>query len=145
MKLIGVMGNGGSGKTTFTNYLDNKDNVGVIHVDDLVGEVKKKYFGAFLQPKENNTIDINELLRNISKGYQSFEYNAPKTTLKILEDKPIVKENKDINFKIGDKINHKVFGDGLVVKIEEDIIHVAFKMPTGIKKLKANHPSIMKK
>ena len=31
MKLVGVMGNGGSGKTTFTNYLENKENVGVIH------------------------------------------------------------------------------------------------------------------
>lgn len=86
-----------------------------------------------------------ELLKNISKGYQSFEYNKPKTTLKILEDKPILEENKDIDFKIGDKINHKVFGDGLVVKVEGDVIHVAFKMPTGIKKLKGNHPSIMKK
>ena len=43
MKLIGVMGNGGSGKTTFTEHLDKRENVGVIHVDDLVGEIKRKW------------------------------------------------------------------------------------------------------
>lgn len=57
MKLIGIMGKPGSGKTTFSNYLGNKDNVGVIHVDSLVAEVKKKYFKMILQPKENNTTE----------------------------------------------------------------------------------------
>lgn len=54
MKIIGVMGKPGSGKTTFSDYLGTKDNVGVIHVDDLVANIKKKYFRIFLQPKENN-------------------------------------------------------------------------------------------
>ena len=38
MKIIGVMGNGGSGKTTFTTYFEQKTNVGVIHVDDILGD-----------------------------------------------------------------------------------------------------------
>ena len=54
MKLIGIMGKPGSGKTTFSDYLGCKDTVGVIHVDDLVADIKKKYFKFFLQPKENN-------------------------------------------------------------------------------------------
>ena len=74
MKLIGVMGNGGSGKTTFTNYLDNKDNVGVIHVDDLVGEIKKKYFGAFLQPKENNTTESTKSNPKVKTEVKEFFY-----------------------------------------------------------------------
>ena len=86
-----------------------------------------------------------ELFKNISKKYQGFEYSQPKTTLKIIEeDKKEVKETISINFKIGDKINHKIFGDGLVVGVDGDVINVAFKMPTGIKKLKGNHPSIIK-
>ena len=48
------------------------------------------------------------------------------------------------SFSIGDKVDHKIFGKGMVVKIEGDVISVAFPMPTGIKKLKANHPSIRK-
>ena len=55
MKLIGIMGNAGSGKTTFTEHLDKRKNVGVIHVDNLVGNIKRKYFKLFLQKKENNT------------------------------------------------------------------------------------------
>ena len=51
MKLIGIMGKPGSGKTTFSDYLGRKDTVGVIHVDDLVADIKKKYFKFFLQPK----------------------------------------------------------------------------------------------
>ena len=57
MKLVGVMGNGGSGKTTFTEHLDKRENVGVIHIDDLVGEIKNKYFKMFLQSNENNTTE----------------------------------------------------------------------------------------
>ena len=53
-------------------------------------------------------------------------------------------DSSQVSFSIGDKINHKVFGDGMIVKIEGDIINVAFPSPTGIKKLKANHPSIRK-
>jgi dephospho-CoA kinase len=60
MKLIGIMGNSGSGKTTFTEYLNTKPTVGVIHIDDLTGEVKKKYFWMFLQAKEKNTTEANK-------------------------------------------------------------------------------------
>ncbi len=64
--------------------------------------------------------------------------NLPKTSA--ITAKPTTKSL----FFIGDKVNHKIFGDGMVVKIEGDIISVAFPHPTGIKKLKANHPSIRK-
>lgn len=57
MKLIGVMGNSGSGKTTFTEYLETKSSVGVIHVDSITSDIKKKYFRPFLQPKEKNTTE----------------------------------------------------------------------------------------
>lgn len=57
MKLLGVTGNVGSGKTTFTEFLGQKDNIGVIHVDHLVGDAKKKYLRLFLQPEKNNTTD----------------------------------------------------------------------------------------
>lgn len=74
MKLIGVMGNGGSGKTTFTNYLGEKKNVGVIHVDDYVGEIKKKYFRIFLQPKENNTTEATRENPKLKTDVKAFFY-----------------------------------------------------------------------
>lgn len=57
MKLIGVTGKPGSGKTTFSEHLEKRENVGVIHVDDILGNFKKKYFGAFLQSKEKNNTE----------------------------------------------------------------------------------------
>ena len=54
------------------------------------------------------------------------------------EATPTVEINK------GDKINHKAFGDGLVVEKNGNIITVAFMAPYGVKKLSAVHPSIRK-
>lgn len=74
MKLIGVMGNGGSGKTTFTGHLEKRANIGVIHIDDLVGEVKKKYFKMFLQAKENNTTENTQANPKLKSGAKKFFY-----------------------------------------------------------------------
>lgn len=68
------MGNGGSGKTTFSNALSTKDSVGIIHVDDLVGDVKKKYFKAFLQSKEKNTTESTENNPKLKSGAKAFFY-----------------------------------------------------------------------
>lgn len=74
MKIVGVMGNTGSGKTTFTSYLEQKDNVGVIHVDDIMGKAKQKYFKMFLQPKENNTTENTIKNPKIKAGAKNFFY-----------------------------------------------------------------------
>ena len=74
MKLIGVMGNSGSGKTTFTEYLGTKSTVGVIHVDKLTGEVKKKYFWAFLQGKDKNTTENTKNNPKLRPGAKAIFY-----------------------------------------------------------------------
>lgn len=54
MKLIGITGKSGAGKTTFSEYLatNNRKDIGVIHVDDLIKELKLKYFKIFMK-KDN--------------------------------------------------------------------------------------------
>lgn len=74
MKIIGVMGNTGAGKTTFTNYLEQKDNVGVIHVDDIMGKAKRRYFKMFLQPKENNNTENTKRNPKVKEGAKKFFY-----------------------------------------------------------------------
>mgnify|MGYP000954764969 CR=1 FL=1 len=44
----------------------------------------------------------------------------------------------------GDKVNHQIFGSGIVVSVEGDIATIAFKLPHGIKKILENHPSLKK-
>ena len=42
MQLIGILGKGGAGKTTFANMLAENKNVGVIHMDYMFDDFKKK-------------------------------------------------------------------------------------------------------
>ena len=83
MKLIGVMGNSGSGKTTFTDYLASKKTVGVIHVDELVGQMKRKYFRPFLQPEKNNTTESTKKNPKLNINIKEFFYKN-KFTFKFL-------------------------------------------------------------
>lgn len=53
MRLIGVTGKSGAGKTTFSNMLAQKDNIGVIHVDDILREIKLKYFELLMKEDKN--------------------------------------------------------------------------------------------
>lgn len=46
--------------------------------------------------------------------------------------------------KRGDKVNHKIFGDGTVISSDEKYAMIAFHIPYGIKKIISNHPSIRK-
>lgn len=93
----------------------------------------------------------SRFIKEMNKDLYSSNLNRMKTTetrlkpFKNMPKSPMPSKpvSRDVFF-IGDKINHKIFGDGMVVKIEGDVISVAFPLPTGIKKLKANHPSIRK-
>ncbi len=58
------------------------------------------------------------------------------------KEEPII--NNDIIFKAGDKINHKLFGDGIIVAVNGSVLTIAFSVEVGIKKLLSTHPSIRK-
>ena len=64
---------------------------------------------------------------------------------KPIEKKTVVESNNNDIINVGDKVNHKSFGDGVVVAKDGMVITVAFKAEFGIKKLKADHPSIRKR
>lgn len=50
----------------------------------------------------------------------------------------------ELKLTIGDKIEHKTFGNGVVVAINEDKATIAFQQNVGIKILMKDHPSITK-
>lgn len=91
---------------------------------------------------------------NISRGFRKFEGNQNKTyntnyASSIIHRDTIKKDtNADtreaVIFKVGDKISHKMFGDGVVVQVDGSVITVAFDIKFGIKKLVSSHPSIRK-
>ena len=49
MKLVGITGKAGSGKTTFSNMLSENSQISVIHIDDILKEIKLKYFKLFMK------------------------------------------------------------------------------------------------
>ncbi len=61
----------------------------------------------------------------------------------IRKEKPIFIDT-DSEYKIGEKIRHDSYGEGIIVSIGNDILTVAFKHPLGIKKLMKGHRSIKK-
>ena len=46
--------------------------------------------------------------------------------------------------KTGDKVDHNVFGLGVVITVDGDIATIAFGMPHGIKKILESHPALRK-
>ncbi len=59
MKLIGVTGKSGAGKTSFSNFLGERKNVGVIYVDDIFNHVKATKLKRHVKGKnKNNQVKI---------------------------------------------------------------------------------------
>ena len=64
MIYIGVTGKSGAGKSTFSDFWSTKSNVGVIHFDDIVDEVKMKYLKFFMEKNnENKPVKVNTKLK----------------------------------------------------------------------------------
>lgn len=83
--------------------------------------------------------EIDEEYLDIEKKITSPLENAKK----IIKDKMYSKENVD--YEVGEVINHLEYGDGVVIAVDKSIITVAFAYPNGTKKLMKNHKSISKK
>lgn len=82
----------------------------------FVNEIDEEYL-------ENANIDLKEMHTLLNK-----EDNIDST----------------VTYKIGDKIIHDDFGEGIVVGVDKQIITVAFSYPAEIKKLIKGHKSIRK-
>jgi len=66
MQLIGITGKSGSGKTTFSNILAEKEKIGVIHTDDILKEIKSRYFSMFMKKDvDGKKTKVNSKLKTI--------------------------------------------------------------------------------
>ena len=86
----------------------------------------------FIQEMNHN------LYENYNKGFANTIINKPTVKPQVTT----TTTSTPNTFKAGDKINHKAFGDGVVVATDGDNIKVAFKPEFGIKTLRASHPAI---
>lgn len=59
---------------------------------------------------------------------------------------PIAEENKRrVKLHKGDLVEHTAFGEGVIIKIQDNLATVAFDRKFGIRKIMADHPSLRKK
>jgi DNA helicase-2/ATP-dependent DNA helicase PcrA len=121
--------------------------------DELEEERRLCYVGItrakdilYLSNAKKRTLFGKQDINPPSRFIKEIDKSLIKELTNIKEDKIIKKEemySKNNNdFKIGDIIKHELFGNGVIINIDKDIIDVAFK--SGIKKLNKNHKSITK-
>ncbi len=84
----------------------------------------------------------DHLIEKIGNERNSFEEEF-KLSIKVEEEKPVLKTGKNINWKEGDKVFHNVFGKGLVISEQDNILTIAFA-GAGIRKLDKNIAPIKK-
>ena len=119
--------------------------VGITRAKDrlFISHVGRRFLFGFTQQMMPSCF-LGEMKREFYNLYG--EYKTPK---KDIESKaiPNVLSAKDAvtsDLKVGDKVNHKTFGDGKVISINGKIAEIAFALPTGIKKMLSTHPSLTK-
>lgn len=111
--------------------------------------MERLYFSIALQRRmygQDNRGFPSEFLKSIGKdkliegGYNIRSSVTPIN--KPTKPSTIKSTQKGLGFDVGTKIMHKIFGKGVVVKVEGSKITVAFGKEYGIKVLMADHPSI---
>ncbi len=106
----------------------------------LYGRTNPMYPSRFLREIGKQNLDDKSVsfVKNFVGTTNSKKQFAPTKASSIAE----TKRSNTTEIKVGDKVNHKAFGDGTVVAVNGDVITVAFGEAFGVKKLLANHPSI---
>lgn len=102
----------------YGHYMSNLDSQFIEEIDNELMDRKGMYQpkkATFEKPKQRPTVDMDEV---------QYTYDEVKQ-----------------NVSVGSKIEHKTFGKGVIVALEEDKIRVAFPNPIGIKILIKDHPS----
>ena len=97
----------------------------------LYGQTQINPPSRFIDEIDNKYLEIKNNTNNIFKKIEKFNKEKMFT-------------NTNIDYKIGDHINHDDYGEGVITEVDKKIITVAFPFPTGIRKFIKNHKSITK-
>lgn len=103
-------------------------------------------FSYVIQSNKLPSRFINEIDENCIEHLNDFVNN---NTFKLFDEDvispSISKPSSAPIYRNGDLVEHKIFGDGVVIENDNDVLTIAFSHPHGIKKIFAGHPSIKKK
>ena len=120
-------------KRLFLTYADEK----IVH-----GHKDYYYRSSFIDELDKNLYeDYNRRMKNKYNNIYSkplFKINKEEP-----KDEPIVSSKEDL--KVGDKVNHDKYGDGIIVNITDTIATIAFSIEYGVKKIKSDYQGLKKK
>lgn len=117
------------------------DSYGYSYVLDKV-KTKSRFFDEIPSECFEGTQKPKQSMVKESEGMSGIQFLSQyqkKTSSSSLKTKKKGKIRK------GDLILHDVFGEGVVIQLENDLATIAFEQQYGVKKIKIDHPSIRKK
>ena len=106
------------------------DRHGIAGIGKVENKVKWKYNGEFRPGRQN----LHKKRDNVLSKDSFFNNNKEST----------MSNREEATYKIGDKISHKVFGIGVVVKVESDTIEVKFERNNKTRKMMPEFAPIQK-
>ena len=71
-------------------------------------------------------------------------FSEIKKEIEIITSKPHIEMKNDTNYKVGEKVKHKVYGEGIIVSLNGVIGTICFTSQGVIKQFDMTHPSIRK-
>ena len=84
----------------------------------------------------------SRFVKEINPKYLDKDKDALSKSDVIIDMKDNIDES--VEYKLGDKVDHVIFGRGIIVGIDDSILTIAFPHPYGIKKIIKGHKSIKK-
>ncbi len=122
-----------------------------------IEEERRLFYVAITRAKKHLYL-LNARMRML---FGNRSYNGESGFIKEIDEEDIEFENKtspptskinkeelfyenDMDYRKGDKVNHRDYGNGIVISVDKDIMSVSFGYPHFVKKLLKNHKSIKK-
>ncbi|MGN1277223.1 MAG: ATP-dependent helicase, partial [Floccifex sp.] len=81
---------------------------------------------------------VLEIPKQYTNQDKEEEKNPPKESV-------LMKPNSRMRYRKGDIVEHSVYGQGVIIKLEENVATIAFERKFGVKKLNVLHPSLKKR
>ncbi len=102
----------------------------------LVGAKRRILFGL------DNQNPISRFVKEIDSEHLDIEEEKLFGTKKTNKKKMTIDDTAE--YKVGEKIIHDIFGEGIIVSVENAVVNIAFPHPIGIKTILKGHKSIRK-
>ncbi len=107
------------------------------------GEMTSNPDSMFLRDIDDNLMHFEGLARESRVNAKRYKRDA-KPTYSFAQRQKTYQANQNNDIKNGDKVKHKVFGEGVVVSVVENQCKIAFSRDYGVKTLMKDHPAIEK-